>query len=269
MFHYEPKLTKLISNAKYSNSVGDISKPWKNIGKTLNISTFRAKAYFAVGMIYRYISNANAILCSSKHNGFVSAYAILCSGVELLGRCIHKDINVRQNPVGNSGDRLDAGFEYISPSFLPKNIIVETNAYIVSKGGYSKDDLRNLRNMVVHGGVISLKNLKGDIELLHQIRKGLFGILAGESDPHQGAGPIEGALDRFFDSLSNGNKMMCDHLASAAISPIPVQFQRGNWPFDVQLVVDTRKMIKKNLKNNLLPVSGGWSKTGDCFQLYP
>lgn len=269
LFSCQPPLVQYITDTNSQSKVGDIKTPWIDIGSKLGISDFEAKAFFALGMMRRYYLSANAVLCEQRHFGFLSAYELLSSGVELLGRCIHDDQNVRQNPVSKSMNRLEKGFEFLRPVHLPANVVVETNHYTVQNGGYSADDLKNLRNLATHGGVISSTPIKGDIELLHELRKAYFGILEGESDPHRGTGPIPGAIDRYCELLMRGDADTCARLADAGISPVPVQFQGQAWPFDVQLIRDIRDWIDNNLSNRRNPVSGGHQFREDCFQLYP
>jgi hypothetical protein len=268
-FPYQPSLTQFISVPKWKTAVGDIGTPWNEIGKKLSISGFEAKALFALGMMRRYYLSANAVLCKQRHLGFLSAYELLSSGVELLGRCIHEDQSVRQHPRDESMTRLEQGFEFIQPSRLPQNVIVETNYYAAQSGGYSTDDLKNLRNLATHGGVISSAPIKGDIELLHEIRKAYFGILEGEVDPHRGVGPLPGAIDQYCELLIKGESDKCDKLADAGISPVPVQFQDQAWPFDVQIVGEMRDWINDNIRNRRNPVSGGHLFREDFFQLFP
>lgn len=269
LFSCQPPLAQHITDTNWQSRVGDIKTPWIDIGSKLGISGFEVKAFFALGMMRRYYLSANAVLCEQRHLGFLSAYELLSSGVELLGRCIHDAQDVRQHPRSESMKRLERGFEFLRPNHLPPNVIVETNHCAARDGGYSADDLKNLRNLATHGGVISSVPIKGDIELLHELRKAYFGILESEADPHRGTGPIQGAIDRYCELLVNGDADTCNRLADAGISPIPVQFQGHAWPFDVQLVRDTHAWINDNLKNRRNPVSGGHRFSEDCFQLYP
>jgi hypothetical protein len=274
MFSYEPVLTQYLDGPKITSNirkaVGDIRQPWIEVAAISGTSMFEAKALFALGMMRRYVLSANAVLKDTRFYGFISAYALLSSSIELLGRCIHSNKDVRQHPVSCSTERLVAGLEYIKNPRLRVGVIVETNHYTDADGGYNAEDLKNLRNLVIHGSCITkTSNIKGDIELLHQLRKALYGVPLGEVEPHEGTGPLKGAIDRYYESLAVGDKDICERLASAAISPIPLKLQGGNWPFDVQLVNETKQHISKNLHLGRLPISGGHIKTKDYFQLYP
>ena len=120
------------------------------------------------------------------------------------------------------------------------------------RNGYDKvDDLVNLRNLVIHGACIAAPTkIKGDIELLHELRKILFGIPVGESNSVGSRGPIEGAVDRYYGELIAGDADKCDRLASAAISPLHfLRLQDGAWPFAEQLVREIQQIIADNVNN--------------------
>src|SRR4030042_6469570 len=106
MFQNEPQLSQYLDfpgvRASDRNTVGDIRQHWIDIGATLRISAFTAKALFALGIMQRYVLSANSVLKEIRHLGFLSAYSLLSSGIEVLGRCIHDNIGVRQNPVSGS-----------------------------------------------------------------------------------------------------------------------------------------------------------------------
>ena len=272
MFACEPMLSQYIDVDKSKpeitqqmrNAIGDIRQPWIDVGNRCGMSGFEAKALFAIGMMRRYILSANAVLQIMNYRGFASAYGLLSSGVELLGRCTHPSKKVRQHPVSCSMERLAQGFDRIKLRHLPPGIIVATNHH-----QYTTRDLENLRNLVIHGACIAEAPLiKGDIELLEELRRAFYGVPIGKNDPLKGAGPIEGELDRYYGVLSSGDKEMCERLATAAISPAPLQMQDGNWPFDAQMVNEIKLHIQENLKQNRPPVSGGHTKTNDHFQLY-
>ena len=126
MFTYEPSPTQYLDASgikpKVRDAVGDIRQPWVDLGLECGISAFAAKALFALGMMRRYIQSANVILRDLRHLGFLSACGLLGSGVEILGRCIHQDRTVRQDPVSRSLDRLQAGFEFVRRCHLPSGI---------------------------------------------------------------------------------------------------------------------------------------------------
>lgn len=221
--------------------------------------------------MHRYVLSADLVLRDLRHLGFLSACGLLGSGVELLGRCIHDDKKVRQDPERESGRRLRKGFEFISRPRLPPGVVVGTNHFTVESGGYGAQDLINLRNLAAHGGCLAkASQIKGDIELLHELRKAFLGILFGEWDPHEGReGPIEGAIDRYYRILASGDKEMCERLASAGISPAPLRLQHETWLFDAIVVDEIKQRIEDNLKLGRCPISGGHVKASDYFQLYP
>src|SRR5688572_6554986 len=111
MFAYEPLPTQFLDDPKIElsvrNAIGDIRQPWIDLGGKLGISPFEAKALFALGMMRQYVLSANAVLKVLRHSGFLSACGLVGSGVELLGRCIHADKKVRQDPIGESMKRLE------------------------------------------------------------------------------------------------------------------------------------------------------------------
>lgn len=274
MFTYEPLPIQYLDASglkqNVQNAVGDIRQPWVDLGSESGISAFAAKALFALGMMHRYVLSANVILRDMRHLGFLCAYGLLGSGCEILGRCIHQDKTVRQDPVSGSSERLQAGLEFIARSHLPSGMVVETNHYTKENGGYNADDLKNLRNLAAHGGCLTkASQIKGDVELLHELRKAFYGVLIEETDPHEGEGPIKGAIDRYYETLASGDREMCDRLATAGISPVPLKLQRGAWPFDARTVVETKRLIEENLRLGRFPISGGHTKTQDYFQLYP
>ncbi len=274
LFPYEPMPVQYLDDPgieqSVRNAVGDICQPWVDLGSQFQISPFSAKALFALGMMRRYVLSANAIVRDLRHLGFLSACGLLGSGVELLGRCVHKDRKVRQDPRRESMKRLEAGFEFIRRSHLPSGVVVETGCYPKKDGGYNAGDLKNLRNLSDHGGCLSsASHIKGDIELLHELRKAFYGIPRDETDPHEGLGPKKGAVDRYYETLAAGDTGMCDKLATAGISPVPLQLQAGEWPFDAGVIAETKRLIEDNLTLRRFPISGGHTKSDDYFQLYP
>jgi hypothetical protein len=274
MFIYEPIPIQYLDDpgirANVRSAVGDIHQPWVDLGSEFGISAFAAKALFALGMMRRYVLSANAILKDLRHLGFLSACGLLGSGVELLGRCIHPERKVRQDPVSESMKRLEAGFEFIRRHHLPSGVVVATNHYLQEDGGYSAKDLRNLRNLASHGGCLTkASKIQGDIELLHEWRKAFYGIPIEEVDPHKGKGPKKGAIDRYYEILASGDREMCERLATAGISPIPLKLQGGAWPFDARVIAETEQLVQGNLKLGRFPISGDHTKVYDYFQLYP
>lgn len=274
VFPYEPMPVQYLDypgiRPSVRNTVGDICQPWVDLGSQSQISPFAAKALFALGMMRRYVLSANAMLKDLRHSGFLSACGLLGSGVELLGRCVHENRKVRQDPQHESMKRLEAGFDCIRRSHLPLGIVVETCHYPKEHGGYNAGDLKNLRNLADHGGCVSsASGIKGDIELLHELRKAFYGIPIDETDPHEGAGPIKGCVDRYFETLAAGDRKMCDRLATAGISPVPLQLQTGEWRFDARVVAETKRLVEENLTLGRFPISGGHTQSDDYFQLYP
>jgi len=274
MFPFEPSLSQYIDdpgiNSAIRTRIGDIRQPWIDLGSKCGVSEFSAKALFALGMMRRYILSANAVLSVMRFHGFISAYSLLGSGIELLGRCVHPNKKMRQDPVYESMNRLEAGLAYIKNPRLQVGVIVETNHYVDTMGGYSIDDLKNLRNLTVHGACIARPaDIKGDIELLHQLRKAFYGVPEGENEPHEGAGPIKGGIDRYFEALASGDIDLCERLATAAVSPAPLSLQQGAWPLDAQVVNEINQHIQDNLAMSLFPISGRYTKADDHFQLYP
>jgi hypothetical protein len=146
---------------------------------------------------------------------------------------------------------------------------VETNHYTDAMGGYKVDDLINLRNLVAHGAcIVKVSQIKADIELLHNLRVLIYGVPFDEQDPHLGQGPHPGALDKYCEQLRSGNKIKCDQLASSAISPSPTQLMGGDWPFSTKVINEIMQHIKSNDEKDRFPISGGYSKVQDHFQLY-
>lgn len=272
MFAHEPPLIQQVNDTGFRKKIkaplGDVRQPWIDLSQTCGISEFAAKAFFVFGVMRRYILSANAILCKMNHYGFLSAYGALSSAIELLGRCIHADDEVRQHPEQHSLARLKEGLEYIRDpqSRHPPEIVIGTN-----HDSYKVGDLVNLRNLVIHGACIAAPNrIKADIELLHELRKALYGIPAGETSPPGCKGPIGGAVDRYYEELLAGTVDKCDRLAGAAISPLHfLRLQDGDWPFAEQIINEMRQVIAENTSNNRPPVSGSHIKREDFFQLYP
>lgn len=270
MFPYEPDLSTYIDDPKIRSAVGDIRQPWVDLGNKCGVSPFATKLLFVLGLSRRYVLSANAVLKDMRHLGFLSAYGLLCSGIELLGRCVHAQKAIRQHPKDQSTERLKEGFNYVTPPRLRMTgAVVETNHYPVAEGGYNIQDLIELRNLTLHGSCIThASQIKSDIELLHQLRKAIYGVPLGEIEPHEGKGPLPGALDRYYEVLASGDREMCERLATAAISPSPLELQKGAWPFALQIISDSKQIIETNLGRGQFPVSGNHTKQEDAFQLY-
>jgi hypothetical protein len=265
IFPYEPALTQYLADPVTGSQIGDIRQPWIDLSARCGVSEFSAKALFAVGLMVQYVESADAVLEATHFRGFLSAFRLMASSIELLGRCVHPDIAARQHPHSRSGDRLTAGFEFMQPSHLPAGVIVETNHH-----RYSERHLKTLRNFTTHGACVEASiGIHADIELLHEVRKAFFGVLDGEDDPHRGRGPIVGAIDRFFDHLVAGDVTTCEYLASAAVSPAPLILHGGGWHFASQVVVEMHRRIEENSARGVPAVIGGYTKAQDHFRLYP
>ena len=162
---------------------------------------------------------------------------------------------------------MSEGLGYIRDplSKLSSDIVVGTNHY-----SYDVESLINLRNLSIHGSCIAAPGtIRGDIELLHELRKLIYGIPIGESNSLGKAGPISGAIDRYFEELKSGDKNRCDRLASAAISALHfLKLQNGDWPFAKTLINDLMQDIANNKSNGQPPISGSHTRQNDCFQLY-
>lgn len=91
----------------------------------------------------------------------------------------------------------------------------------------------------------------------------------GEYEPHDGPGPIPGAIDRYLAKLMDGDPELCERLASAAMGPAPLSLHAGGWPFADQLVNAMKGRVDDNLARGLPAVIGGYTKAEDHFQLYP
>lgn len=138
------------------------------------MSEFSAKVLFAVATMDQYVNAANAVLHGMRFRGFLSAFELMASGIELLGRCVHQDIAIRQHPNQHSDARIEAGFHFVKVPRLPAGVIVETNHFKESQGGYSVPDLKALRNFTTHGACIeTTKGIKADIELPPSATQGL------------------------------------------------------------------------------------------------
>jgi hypothetical protein len=272
-FPYEPtpiaSLDDPSIDTKLVRAVGDILQPWVTAGNDIGASAFAAKAFFVLGIIRYYVLSANAVLKQMGHLGFPSAFEVLGSAVEVIGRCVHTERAVRQDPVSGSNKRLEAGFGFVKRNHLPLGVVVETNHFIAAEGGYSAQDLIDLRNLTTHGSCIAKASFaKGDIELLHELRKAIYGIPAGETDPHRGPGPYPGAVDRYYELLATGDRDTCDRLASAGVSPVPLSLQKGTWPYNAVVIAEMKRIVGVNIAAKLAPISGMHHKQHDSFQLY-
>ncbi len=258
MFRYQPPIIQIVSDSNFRHRLheplGDVRQPWIDIALECNVTEFEAKALFTLGLMRRYVLSANEILRGLRHRGVPFAYAMLSSSIELLGRCIHPNDEYRQHSEKHSTHRLKSGLQFIRNSANLQDVILSTNHV-----SYTEKDLINLRNLAVHGACISSPgSIKADIELLHELRRLIFGTPIGEQDAIGQQGPIEGA----------GDRSKCDLLASSAISPLHfLQLHNGQWPFAQQLINDIKSEIERNLKADRPPISGGHRKQVDYFEL--
>jgi hypothetical protein len=246
-------------DSKLKRDVGDIRQPWIDLGSQCAVTRFTAKALFAFGIMIYYVDAANRILRHSGVWGLLPAYGLLCTSVELLGRCTHPKQYLRQHPSQGSGKRLEHGLERCRMS---RKAIIATNHH-----EYNVRDLTELRNLVVHGACISRypDDIKVDIELLHELRRSILGTPKGEERGGGQRGPLPGALDKYWDDLQTQLEYR-RRLASAGITPVPLQFE--GFTFDRRIIGQTKELIRHNLSGQRLPISGSHARHRDYFQLY-
>jgi hypothetical protein len=154
------------------------------------------KAAYVIGIIHDICEAVDVLIASRlpREVKYIPAYAMFSSGVEILGRCINGNDDVR----GSVAD-LRAGFEWLtwSGSLGASQVLpVVTTA----TAAYSVEDLVALRHFATHGQATA-KALPQSID---------FELLAG-MPPILAVG-----LERYWSEL-NTKDTCCDNLAKANV----------------------------------------------------
>lgn len=180
---------------------------WKTLNESINgnpnFFPLTIKAAYVIGIIHDYCESID-ILCQksiSEQVFLMPAFSLLCSAVEILGRCIS----------GNSSttpkNDLKNGFKWLA-NLNYKNINDDYLLYSTHSEKYSIKYLVSLRNFASHGqSTISSTNLNIlDEDILNPLPE----LLAN-------------GLERFWSKLME-DEDFCNNLAKANIIPF------RNWP---------------------------------------
>jgi hypothetical protein len=146
-------MTKPISLATTSVTLNHPSE-WEMLRTQANsnpeFDALEVKAFYVYGLIYDICQSVQALANQSNFmpDLYMPAYAILASGIELLGRCLQGDANESRT----AGQNTRTGFHFLvnqSPSDPP----APTSVIVVTTRGhsYSITDLVALRNFTAHG----------------------------------------------------------------------------------------------------------------------
>ncbi len=181
------------------------------------------KALYVVGLVLEIGAGVDMLLRASDRvprgdsiawrvftsgGGYLPAYALFASGVELLGRCLTGN----EEPKGK--EDLRAGFHYLAkPSRTPRlsKIPGTTQVVSTSRRSYTVQDLIDLRNYVAHGQSTTRRGARGrriplgapgvDNDLLSCLRK-----------------KMGDAMETYWASLQD-IKRRCRMLGKARIDP--------------------------------------------------
>lgn len=167
------------------------------------------KAAYVIGAIHCLCQSVSILLKddNAKLVSYIPAYGIFASGVELFGRCLRGNSNLR-----GSGNDISIGFKWLASTSLddykddyesvPENIVfVQTNHYM-----YSIKNLVALRHFAAHGQATS-----------HEIGKGAyaFGYIDYEILSHMPT-YIAAGLERYWKELQTSAEL-CNRLAAANV----------------------------------------------------
>lgn len=167
------------------------------------------KAAYVVGVIHT-ICQSVSILLSHKDAmlvGYIPAYGVFASAIELLGRCLKGNSDTR----GSVSD-LEAGFQWLASTHfddyhgdylsVPKNIVlVQTGKYM-----YSIDNLVALRHFAAHGQATAEQDASGHYQ---------FGYIDYEILAHMPP-LLANGLDAYWAALRS-DEFLCNCLAKARV----------------------------------------------------
>jgi len=162
------------------------------------------KAAYVIGVIHDICASVSYLLGvpNARQTTYIPAYGVFASGIEILGRCIRGNFDIR----GNVED-IKAGFKWlVSSSYenVPEDyILIKTS----SNNEYTIDMLTALRHFAAHGQATSK----------YQFDNIDYGILSMMPPL------IANGLERYWNELQH-NDTYCNRLAKANIIAL------RNWP---------------------------------------
>lgn len=161
-----------------------------------NFNALTIKAAYVIGIVHDICEAVDALVASRlpREVKYIPAYAMFSSGVELLGRCINGNDNVR----GSVSD-LGAGLEWLASSGS-SGVSQVPPVVTTATAAYSVEDLVALRHFATHGQATARATPQSiDFELLAVM------------PPLLAAG-----LERYWSKL-NTDDTFCDKLAKANV----------------------------------------------------
>jgi len=126
------------------------SAQWKQLNPgNPDFHPLTVKAGYVVGIIYGICECVSRLLSSSvlaRQTGYVPAYGIFASGVEILGRCV-KGESKSHKPT------LKAGFQWLAKPDPTSYHKVDKNKVLIrtAQRAYTIEELEGLRNYAAHG----------------------------------------------------------------------------------------------------------------------
>src|SRR5436305_1402247 len=127
-------------------------KKWRDeIAGRPEFTPLEIKGAYLMGVIYQVCENVELLIeCGPWPVGYISAYGVFTSGIELLGRCITGDPDYHRSNLNRGLNQLIDP----TPPMALNNIVIRRGT-----GGieYTVEDLTNLRNFAAHGQATTAK----------------------------------------------------------------------------------------------------------------
>jgi hypothetical protein len=165
------------------------------------------KAAYVIGVIHTICQSVTLLLADkqAKRVGYIPAYGVFASAIELLGRCLRGNADTR----GSVKD-LEAGFQWLASikfddyrgdfTSVPKKIVlVQTGQYM-----YSIENLVALRHFAAHGQSTAKQVAPGHYQ---------FGYVDYEILEHMPP-LLANALESYWAALQS-DESLCNSLAQA------------------------------------------------------
>lgn len=233
---------------------------WKDfnydVGGHPDFTPLTVKGAYVLGVIYSVCECVSALFCTPtfvQHNGYMPAYGIFASAIDLLGRCTSGE----EKPYKPC---LIPGFNWLAADSFPAyedNAGNEGTPIIkTTKKEYTADDLKTLRHFILHGQATAVCPSKLADMVDYQILPEL-------------ATRFPDRLQRWWECLHDSNcgvaTVMCQRLAKAAIIPY------RNWPIlrFWQLLEGTRITGPRDIPQLFSVFCCHWQQVINCMEKPP
>lgn len=175
----------------------------ESVGGNANFYPLTIKFGYLIGVIHDICESVVHLLTDkafAKRTGYIPAYALFASGIEILGRCVKGEPKAHKST-------LKVGLQWLADARFPEYAQVSKDTILIAttQRQYKIEELEQLRNFAAHGQATS-EFYTIDFEILAQILP-----------------LLRDGLEHYWAKLCD-DENVCNNLALADIVPL-----RG-WP---------------------------------------